>query len=191
MEQTPEKDVTTLLREIKSGNPEASEKLFEKMREEFHRMATHAMANQPKHHTLQATALLHEAWIRIFDPSHIDRIEDREHLLCVAARAMRQILIDHSRRRAAGKRGGNWQRVPFDSVLDSFAEQQIDVHAIHEALEVLEALNPRQSTIVTLRVIGGFTSEEVADRLGIPPKSADVEYRVARAWLRKQLKGTA
>jgi RNA polymerase sigma factor (TIGR02999 family) len=103
---------------------------------------------------------------------------------------MRQILIDHSRRRDAGKRGGHWQRVPLDGVLDYLLEQQLDVQGIHNALEELETLNARQATIVTLRIIGGFTAQEVAERLGVPLAEVDADYRLARAWLRKRLKGT-
>jgi RNA polymerase sigma factor (TIGR02999 family) len=186
---TPQQNVTTLLDQIRSGSAGARELLFEVVREELHRLATHAMAGQRKDHTLQPTALLHEAWIRFFHVNELDRIEDRNHLLQVAACAMRHILIDHSRRRDAGKRGGNWRRVPFDAVLDYFSEQRLDVQAIHEALEDLEKLHAQQATIMTLRIIGGFTAQEVAERLGISLSKVESDYRLARAWLRKRLKG--
>jgi RNA polymerase sigma factor (TIGR02999 family) len=185
----PQKDVTTLLNEIRAGRTDAPEQLFEMIRAELYRLAAHAMARQRKDHTLQPTALLHEAWIRLFRANELERIEDRHHLLQVAARAMRQVLIDHSRRRDAGKRGGHWRRVPFDRVLDYFSEQRLDVPATHEALEELEHLNAQQATIVTLRIIAGFTAQEVAEQLEIPLRKVEAEYRLARAWLRKQLKG--
>jgi RNA polymerase sigma factor (TIGR02999 family) len=187
----PRNDVTALLDQIRAGSAAAPERLFEVVRAELYRLATHAMAGQRKDHTLQPTALLHEAWIRLFRDNELDCIEDRHHLHRVAARAMRQILIDHSRRRAAGKRGGTWRRVPFDDVLDHFSEQRLDVQATHEALEQLETVNARQATIVTLRVIGGFTTQEVAERLEIPPRKVEAEYRFARAWLHQRLKGSS
>ena len=147
------------------------------------------MLGQRKDHTLQPSDLLHEAWIRLFHASDLDKLKDRNHLLQVAAKAMRQILVDHSRRRDAAKRGGNWQRVPFDAVLDYLSEQRVDVEAIKEALEELEQLDPRQATIVTLRVIAGFTAKEVGERLGIPVAKVEKEYRVGKAWLRKRLRG--
>jgi RNA polymerase sigma factor (TIGR02999 family) len=186
---TPQPNVTTLLDQIRSGRADAPEQLFEIIREELHRLAMNAMARQRKDHTLQPTALLHEAWIRFFHVNELQRIEDRSHLFQAAARAMRNILIDHSRRRDAGKRGGNWRRVPFDGVLDYFSEQRLDVQAIHEALEDLENLNSQQATIMTLRVIGSFTVQEVAEQLGIPRSRVEFEYRLARAWLHKRLKG--
>jgi RNA polymerase sigma-70 factor, ECF subfamily len=185
----PEKDVTTLLNEIRAGRAAAPEQFFEMIRAELYQLGTNAMGGQRKDHTLHPTALLHEAWIRLFRADELDRIEDRDHLLHVAARAMRKILIDHVRRREAGRRGGNWRRVPFDEVLDYFSEQRLDVQAMREALEELEGLNARQATIMTLRIIGGFTAQEVADQLGIPPRKVEAEYRLARAWLRKRLKG--
>ena len=139
MSAIPKKDVTTLLNEIRAGNVDAPEQLFETIRAELYRLATNAMWGQRNDHTLQATALLHEIWIRLFRANELDRIEDRNHLLQVAARAMRQVLIDHARRRDAGKRGGNWRCVPFDEVLDYFSEQRLDVEALREALEDLEA----------------------------------------------------
>ena len=184
-----EKDVTTLLNEIRAGSAGAPDQLFEMIRAELYRLATHAMGGQCKDHTLQPTALLHEAWIRLFRANELDRIEDRNHLLHVAARAMRQILIDHVRRRDAGKRGGTWRRVPFDEVLDDFSEQRLDLQAMREALEELESLNARQATVMTLRIIGGFTAQEVADQLEIPLRKVEVEFRLARAWLRQRLEG--
>jgi len=185
----PEQNVTTLLNKIRAGSADAPDQLFEMIHAELYRLAQNAMGGQRKDHTLQPTALLHEAWIRLFGANDLDRIEDRDHLLRVAARAMRSILVDHSRRRDAGKRGGNRQRVPFDAVLDYFSKQRLDVQAIHEALEDLEKLHAQQATIMTLRIIGGFTAQEVAERLGITLSKVESEYRLARAWLRKRLKG--
>jgi len=185
----PPENVTALLNKIRAGSADAPDQLFEMIRGELYSLANNAMGRQRKDHTLQPTALLHEAWIRLFGANDLERIEDRSHLLRVAARAMRSILIDHSRRRAAGKRGGTWQRVPFDRVLDYFSEQRLDVQAIHEALEDLEKLNSQHATIMTLRIIGGFTAQDVAERLGIPRSKVESEYRLARAWLHKRLNG--
>ena len=122
------------------------------------------MRRERPDHTLPPTAVVHEAVIRLLGDAVFDKSPDRAFLFASAARAMREVLIDHARRRSADRRGGGWQRVPLDLVVDYFEEQGLDVVAVHEALDRLAELNERQSQVMTLRYFGGLTVPEVAAR---------------------------
>lgn len=151
--------------------------------------AARLMRRERPDHTLTATAVANEAVLRLVRDSVFDRAPDRGAVLAAAARLMREILVDHARRRAAARRGSGWQRVPLDTLVDSFEAQGLDVGAIHEALDRLSALSARQSQVVTLRYFGGMTVPEVAQALRVSVVTVERDWRLARAWLHGQLAG--
>jgi RNA polymerase sigma factor (TIGR02999 family) len=117
----------------------------------------------------------------------LEKAPNRRYLFAAAARVMRQVLVEHARKRAAGKRGGDQQRLPLDAVLDYFEAQHLDVVELHEALEQLSAVHARQGQVLTLRFFGGLSLEEVAEQLDVSVGTVQSDFRIARAWLRKQL----
>jgi RNA polymerase sigma factor (TIGR02999 family) len=127
--------------------------------------------------------------IRLLGEAVFEKAADRGFLLAAAARAMREVLIDHARRRAAARRGGGMRRVPLDAVVDYFEGQRLDVVVVHEALDRLAALDGRQAQVMTLRYFGGMTVAEVAAALGVSVATAEQDWRLARAWLAGQLGG--
>ena len=181
-------EITPLLGRAQAGDERARGKLIGLVYDELRRVATRLMRRERTGHTLSPTAVVHEALIRLLGAAVFDKAADRSELFASAARAMRQVLVDHARRRAADRRGGGWQRVSLDRVLDYFAEQKLDVVAVHEALNRLAELNERQSQVMTLRYFGGLTISEVAKALGVSPVTVERDWRLARAWLRDQLR---
>jgi len=171
----------------RAGRSVATDQLFEELRDELYKLA---MAGERKDHTLQPTALLHEFWLRLFSTNEFGQNRDRAHLLGMAAREMRRILIEHARRRNAEKRRGRRQRLPLDRVLDDCAARGLDLQEVHDALDDLAQIDEQQATIVTLRFFGDFKVQEVAGQLGVSVSLVEKEFRTARAWLRTQLKGT-
>jgi RNA polymerase sigma-70 factor, ECF subfamily len=171
--------------------PDASapDQRFELLYAKLHELATRAMAGERKGHTLQPTALLHEAWLRLAMRGEISPDADGARLVHAVARAMIQVLIEHARRRKAEKRGGKRRRVPLDSVLDHCAEHRLDTQELYDALGALARVHERQATIITLRFLGAFTVNEVAEVLGVSEGTVENDYRLARAWLRRRLKG--
>lgn len=156
--------------------------------DELHRIARAHMRGQNDGHTLQATALVNEAWLRLRLPEG-PALEGREHFLSVASRAMRSALIDHARRRKANKRGGECRRIPLDAIVEHHEEQNVDLLALDDALQRLSELDERQARIVELHTFGGLTMQEAADALGISLATAERAMRAARAWLRSELDG--
>ena len=146
------------------------------------------MAGRPHGQTLQPTALLNEAWIRLVERER-PSFDGRGHFLGVAARAMRSVLVDASRRRTAGKRGGGESRVPLDDLLLSFEEQAIDLVALDQALDALATEDATLARIVELRFFGGLSHPEIVEVLGVPLRSVERGWRTARAWLRQQVDG--
>jgi RNA polymerase sigma-70 factor (ECF subfamily) len=181
-----EREVTTLLDDIRAGNTDAKGKLVELVYQELRELASGLLRAERPGHTLQPTALVHEALLRLLRPNFLGKARDRAHVLAAAARAMRQILVDHARGRARGKRSGG-ERVPLDEVLDSFAEQKWDILAVHDALEVLAGLHERQSQVVELRFFGGYTLPEIAEQLDVSVSTVESDFRRATAFLRSQL----
>jgi RNA polymerase sigma factor (TIGR02999 family) len=157
------------------------------MYDELRRLASGLLRRERPGHTLQPTALVHEALLRLLTPQALGNTRDRAHFLAAAARAMRQILVDHARRRAADKRGGGQELLPLDEALDHLARQKLYVLAVHEALDHLAALHERQSQIVELRFFGGYTVAEIADMLEISVSTVESDFRKAAAFLRSQL----
>jgi len=145
------------------------------------------MRRERKDHTLQPTALVNEAYLRLVDGSAVEW-ENRAHFFGIAARAMRQILIEHARRRSRAKRGGGWQRVTLDG-LQITAASDVELLDLEEALQQLEKNDERMARVVELRVFGGLKVDEVAHVLGISRRTVHEDWRVARLWLAHQLDG--
>jgi RNA polymerase sigma-70 factor, ECF subfamily len=183
-------DLTVLLAEARSGDTDARERLTRAVYGELRQMAGALMRRERPGHTLQPSALVNEAIVRLFEGEALDRAADRRYLFAAAAQAMRQVLVDHARRRDAAKRDGGRNRVPLDQVLQYFDERRLDVLALHEALDRLIALDERQGLVVSLRFFAGLSVPEVADVLDVSVGTIEGDWRIARAWLRGQLGGS-
>jgi RNA polymerase sigma-70 factor, ECF subfamily len=179
--------LTALLSEVRAGSPDAQDRLIRAVYSELRRTAGGLLRHERPGHTLQPSALVHEALMRFLAGDALPEFSDRRHLFAAAAQAMRQILVDHARRRGAGKRGGNRGRVPMDQVLASFDEQGLDMIELHQALDRLARAHPRQAHVVTLRFFGGLSVPEVALTLDVSDTTVESDWRFARAWLRGQL----
>jgi RNA polymerase sigma-70 factor (ECF subfamily) len=178
---------TLILGRARAGDVRAKSELVALVYDELRRVATGLMRRERTDHTLSPTAVVHEAVIRLLGDEVFDKAADRNFLFASAARAMREVLIDHARRRSADRRGGGRRRVPLDLVADYFEEQGLDVVAVHESLDRLAELNERQSQVMTLRYFGGLTVPEVAAALGVSVVTVERDWRLARAWLSGQL----
>lgn len=181
-------DVTRLLGELRQGSPDAEGKLAPLVYRQLHRLAAGYMRRERPDHTLQPTALVNEAYLRLVSQEQTDW-QDRAHFFGVAARLMRQILVDHARARQAGKRGGLIQKLPLDGALDFSPARSRELIELDNALRSLERLDLRQSRIVELRFFAGLTVEETAEVLGISPRTVKRDWNVARAWLYGELSG--
>jgi len=168
------------------GNVSATADLTAALYPELRRIARRLMVRERPGHTLRPTALVNEAFLRLVDQRQVEW-RDRAHFLGIAARIMRQILVDHSRRRSAGKRGADLERVTFDEALGHGKEDGVAIVALHEALDRLEALDPRMARVVELRVFGGLTVDETAHAIGVSRRTIDSEWSVARMWLAREL----
>jgi RNA polymerase sigma factor (TIGR02999 family) len=183
-------DLTAILNEARAGGPDARERLVRAIYDELRRTAGGLMRRERPGHTLQTTALVHEALLRLPDGDTLGDVPNRRYLFAAAAQAMRQVLVDHARRRHAGNRGGNCVRVPLDQVLAGFDEQGLDVIALHEALEELAHDHPRPAQVVTLRFFGGLSVPEVVESLAVWDTTIESDWRFARGWLKGRLGGT-
>jgi RNA polymerase sigma factor (TIGR02999 family) len=177
-------DVTILLREVSAGIPDARERLFKLMYPELKRMAISQMARERKDHTLQPTALVNEAFLRL--PTGELSVRDRSHFLAVAANAMRHILVDHARARMSHKRGSGKKEVLNENVgYDQHRpEQMLD---LDEALSRLEAMSPRQARVVEMRFFAGLSEEQIAEVLQVSTRTIKRDWGIARAWLYGEL----
>ncbi len=182
-------DVTALLSEFTRGNPEAESKLISLVYDELRRLANGYMRRERTGHTLQATALVHEAYLKLLDQRSVDW-RNRAHFFGIAAQVMRRVLIDHARGHLRNKRGGGAEAVPLDEALVFSPERSEEFLQIDSALERLAALDARQAKIVEMRFFGGLTVEETAEVLGISSKTVKRDWIVAKAWLHGELKTT-
>lgn len=179
-------EVTQLLHELGSSTPDAAERLFALVYDELRAVAHNYFRHQRLDHTLQPTALVNEAFLKLIDQSDVEW-RSRAHFLAVAAKAMRHILIDHARGRAALKRGGDLCRVTMADGQTPITETDPELLDLEDALLKLAAIDQRQSQIVELRFFGGLTVEEVAHVLNISKTTVEAEWRMARAWIRREL----
>ena len=186
----PAPDVTALLISWGSGERSAADRLIPAVYAELHRQAARALRREGNDHTLQATALVHEAYLRLVDQRRVEW-RNRAQFFGIAAEVMRRVLVDHARARLASKRGGGMQRLSLDEIGDvSNAGGDTDVLALHDALERLALLDADQARLVELRYFGGLNIEETADALGVSPATVKREWTLARAWLRRELATT-
>jgi RNA polymerase sigma factor (TIGR02999 family) len=186
---TPESlDLSTLLEAVRAGDALAKNRLFEVVYAEMRRISGWLMRTERPDHTLQPTALVNEAFLRLCQGKSLGAVPNRSYFFGAVTRAMRQVLSDHAEARAAGKRGGGLQRVLLDDVLDHLEARNIQVSALREALERLEAINERQAQVVTLKFLHGYTIPEIGERLEVSESTVESDWRFARAWLRSQLK---
>jgi RNA polymerase sigma factor (TIGR02999 family) len=177
--------ITNLLRDWGRGQPEALDRLLPLVHAELRRIAAANLSHERPNHTLQPTALVHEAYLRLVTQHHRD-FEDRTHFFALAARLMRRVLVDHARRRQAARRDARIT-VTLDDAGRVREPPQVDLLALHQAMERLAEVDPRQSQIVELRYFGGLSVEETGDVLGLSPATIKREWRVARLWLVQEL----
>lgn len=182
-------DVTRLLADWASGNAEALDRLMPFVYQELRRIADRALGHERQGHTLQATALVHEAYLRLVG-QHSPHFQNRAHFFAIASQMVRRILVDHARRRASIKRGAGEVTVLLDPDVAADAPS-VDALALDEVLTRLTDLDPQQARIVELRFFGGLTVEETAEVLGISPRTVKRDWSMARAWLRREMSGTS
>jgi RNA polymerase sigma factor (TIGR02999 family) len=177
-----------MLQEWSEGNREVPARLMPLVYAELRRLASGYLRRERPDHTLQPTALVHEAYLRLADQSHV-RFDDRAHFFNVAAKVMRRILVDHARRHRAEKRGFG-RRLPFDEAVGSPAAPDLDLVALDEALQNLAAQDRRKAQVVELRFFGGLSVEETAEVLNVSAPTVKNEWRLAKAWLRREMSGS-
>ncbi|MGI8890900.1 MAG: sigma-70 family RNA polymerase sigma factor [Chthoniobacterales bacterium] len=182
----PRDQATRLLIDWSRGNHVAAERLMPLVYDELRLLARGYLQRERSDHTLQATGLVHEAYLRLVDQSRTTW-QNRAHFFRVAAQAMRRILVEHARRHRAEKRGGGLQKVELDESLMPAPGRSVDLLALDDALNELAQMRPQQSQIVELRFFGGMTIEEAAEVLDVSPRTVKREWRMARAWLRKAM----
>ncbi len=178
-------DVTSLLLDLQHGRPEAMDDLIPLVYSQLRTLAASYLRNEQRQHTLQPTALIHEAFLRLVD-QRTATWQNRAHFLGVAAQVMRRILVDHARRRTAGKRGGG-KIVTLDEELTPQAER-LDLVRVDEALDELKAVDERQARVVELRYFGGLSIEETAQVLDVSPATVKRDWVLAKAWLFRALR---
>ena len=180
-------DITTLLNRLENGDQEAAAQLVPLVYQELHRLAARCLRHERPGHTLQATALVHEAYIKL-TAQRSAGWQNRAQFFAVASQAMRRILVDYARTQQRIRRGGKQQKVTLDEVVLVSPERTEELIAVHESLSRLEKLDPRQGRMVELRYFGGLTVEEVAHVLGVSSKTVIREWNTAKAWLYGDLK---
>lgn len=184
---SPQADVTVLLSELARGNQEAAEKLIPLVYDELKRLARSYMRRERPDHTLQTTALVHEAYLKLVRQQAVNW-QGRSHFFGIAAQLMRRILIDHARGHLREKRGGAKEVLPLDEALAFSPEHSDELVRLDEALQRLSAIDPRQGRVVELRFFGGLSVEETSEFLGISPKTVKRDWAVAKAWLHGELR---
>jgi len=178
-------NTTQLLNGFSNGDADAAARLIPIVYQELRQIAEHRMSRERPDHTLQPTALVNEVYLQLFNEGIEYR--DRGHFFAVAARVMRRLLVDHSRRLKAERRQGGRIKIPIDEVLDSTQEARQDFVALNDALSDFERLHPRASQVVEMRFFGGFQLEEIADALGISLTTVKRDWEFAQVWLYSQL----
>lgn len=184
--ETSSHEVSRLLALWSSGRPEALEELFPLVYDELRSLARSFLRRERSGHTLQPTALVHEAYFRLTGHGEAS-VRDRAHFFAVAAQAMRRILVDHARRQRAAKRIAPQDRVPLDDALPLSVGPDVDLLDLHEALTDLAEINSRQEKVVEVRYFGGLTNDEAAEVLGISVATVERDWHAARLWLRRRL----
>jgi len=179
--------VTELLTDWSKGDQEALNKLIPLVYDELHKLASRYLRRERPDHTLQTTALVHEAYLKLVDQKDANW-QNRVQFFAVAAQLIRRILVDYARRHRASKRGGSYYKVTLDEGLVSSGERDAELFALDEALDRLATFDPQQSRVVELLVFAGLTLEEAAQALNISPRTVRREWSMAKAWLHKEIK---
>jgi RNA polymerase sigma factor (TIGR02999 family) len=182
-----QEEVTDLLNDWGNGDQEALNKLMPLVYDELHRLASRYLRHERIGHTLQTTALVHEAYLKLIDQKKANW-RNRVQFFAAAAKVMRHVLVDYARSRKAAKRGGDYCRLSLDEAAISSKETDADLLTLNEALNSLATIDPQQSRVVELRVFGGLTVEEAADALGVSPRTIKREWSMAKAWLHRQIR---
>ena len=180
-------EVTQLLRAWSDGQHEALQRLMPLVYDELHRLARHYMSRERSGHILQTTALVNEAFLRLVDARQVNW-QNRAHFFAISASLMRRILVDFARTYQSQKRGAGVRPVSLDEGLD-LAEEQLDLTVLDDALKALGALDPRKSRVVELRFFGGLSMEEVAEVLQVSPETVKRDWKLAKAWLLREMGG--
>ena len=183
-------DVTRILSAIDQGDPRAAERLLPLVYDELRKLAAQKMAQENPGQTLQATALVHEAYLRLVDVDLAQRWNSRGHFFAAAAEAMRRILVEQARRRQSLKAGGGRQRIELCAVDPQIGAPLLDIAALNDALDKLAAKDPRKAELVKLRFFAGLSHREAADAVGISISTADDDWAYAKSWLRVELGGS-
>ena len=180
-------NITRMLKDWSGGNREALDELLPFVYDELHRQASRYLRRERSDHTLQTTALIHEAYLKLIDQNQVEW-QNRAHFFAVAAQAMRRILVDYARTRKREKRGGDDVKLQLDEAVNvSTGERRIDLVALDEALTRLAKFDDRQARVVELRYFSGMTEEETAEVLGTSPATVRRDWNMAKAWLHSQL----
>jgi len=183
-------EITQLLAEWSDGNQSALDELYPLVYDELHRLARRYMSRERKGHTLQTTALINEAYVRIVDQKNV-HWANRSHFFAISAQIMRRILIDHARRHGYAKRGGGAQQVSLDEAAVVTSGIGSELLRLDEALKILADMDPRRSQVVELRYFGGLNNEEIAGVLHVSENTVTRDWNMARAWLHQQLSESA
>ncbi len=186
-EMSPDHDVTRLLAQWSNGDERALDRLIPFVYDELHAVAHRRLKGEEMGHTLQTTALVHEAYARLIDADVAPR--DRAHFFALAARTMRRVLVDYARTRLSNKRGGDAERISLDNVqlAAQDGDDNLDILALHDALEALEQQDERKARVIEAHIFGGLSYAETAQALGISEATVDRELRMAKAWLAREL----
>jgi RNA polymerase sigma factor (TIGR02999 family) len=181
-------DVTRILCAIEKGDPLAAKQLLPLVYDELRKLAAQKLVQEKPGQTLQATALVHDAYIRLVDNEKAQRWNSRGHFFAAAAEAMRRILVEQARKKKSRKHGGGLERLPLDDVEIGEPEPAVDLLAVNDALEKFERLDKAGADLVKLRYYAGLTLPQAADALGISSSTADRQWTYARAWLHAELR---
>ena len=180
-------DITLILKQWSEGKEEVLDELMPLVYDELHRQAARYLRRERQDHTLQTTALINEAYLKLVNQKDV-RWQNRAHFFAIAAQAMRRILVDYAKTRKREKRGGDDIKLQLDEAVEvSTGERNIDLEALDEALNRLSKFDERQARVVELRYFSGLTEEETAEVLGVSPATVRLDWKMARAWLHEQL----
>lgn len=185
-EDQNQKVITQMLHKAQAGNRDALDELFPIIYRELRQIASRQLAGERAGHTLQPTALVHEAYMRLIDQHSVDW-QNRAHFFSIAAETMRRILVNHAIQRNAQKRGAGATRIELDEAINYYDQRELDLVVLDDALKNLEEFDPTQAKIVELRFFGGLTVEETAQVLGVSESTIKREWRMAKSWLKTKL----
>jgi RNA polymerase sigma-70 factor (ECF subfamily) len=182
----PSSQITRLLASVHDGDPAAAQKLMPLVYDELRALAAKHLRGERPNHTLQPTALVHEAYLRLIDQTRV-HWQGRTHFFAIGAQIIRRILVDHARQRKRRKRGGGAARVTLDDAVALAPQRDEEILALDEALEKLAKLDPRQAQVVEMRFFGGLSVKEVAEQLKVSTRTVEGDWTMARAWLLREL----